>query len=171
MTSCRHDRRSAKIVPYIDLPLQHINDRMLRTHGRRVTRRQTEELLRRLRAGIPGLVLRTTFITGFPGETAEAFEELVEFVRAQRFERLGVFTYSYEENTPSAALEGHLPEEVKQQRRDRLMEIQQGIMAQQNLAVVGQTRQVLIDRPVPDQQGVWIGRTAAMCRTLTRWCS
>ena len=150
---------SAKIVPYVDLPLQHINDQMLRRMSRRVTRQQTEELLQRLRGGIPGLVLRTTLITGFPGETEAAFEELAEFVRRQRFERLGVFTYSYEENTPSAALEGHLPEEVKQQRRAVLMEIQQAIMTQQNLAEVGQTRQVLIDRAVPDQQGVWIGRT------------
>ncbi len=80
-------------------------------------------------------------------------------MQQQRFERLGVFTYSYEASTPSAALEGHLSEEVKQQRRAHLMEIQQQIMTQQNLAQVGQTRQVLIDRAVPDQQGVWIGRT------------
>ncbi len=151
---------SGKIVPYIDLPLQHINDQMLRRMSRRVTRAQTLQLLERLRSGIPDLTLRTTLITGFPGESEEAFEQLAQFVYEQRFERLGVFTYSYEENTPSAALEGHLPEEIKQQRRAHLMEIQQPITADQNRAQVGRTRPVLIDREVPDQPGVWIGRTA-----------
>ncbi len=151
---------SSKILPYIDLPLQHINDQMLRRMARRVTRAQTEDLLERLRAGIPRLALRTTLITGFPGETEAAFEELAAFVQQQRFQRLGVFTYSYEETTPSAALEGHLPEPVKQQRRARLMEIQQSITSQQNRAQVGQTRQVLIDRSVPGESGVWIGRTS-----------
>ena len=152
--------QSQKIVPYVDLPLQHINDRLLRRMLRRVTRQQTESLLTMLRDGIPDLVLRTTFITGFPGETDADFAELAEFVRQQRFDRLGVFTYSYEENTPSAALDGQLPQGVKEQRRAELMGIQQEIMAQQNLALVGQTRQVLIDRAVPDEQGVWIGRTS-----------
>ena len=100
--------RSKKIVPYLDLPLQHINDTMLRRMQRRVSRAATEELLAKLRAAIPGLVLRTTFITGFPGETEEQFEELVEFAEAQRFERLGVFTYSFEPDTPAARLPDHL---------------------------------------------------------------
>ncbi len=152
---------SSRILPYIDLPLQHINDRMLRRMARRVTREQTLALLDRLRSQIPELTLRTTFITGFPGETDEAFEELCDFVRQQRFERLGVFTYSYEDNTPSAALDDHLPMEVRQERRDRLMEIQQAIVVEHNQALVGQNRQVLVDRPVPDEQGVWIGRTRA----------
>ncbi len=150
---------STKIVPYIDLPLQHIDDQLLRRMARRVTRHQTESLLDQLRKGIPDLVLRTTLITGFPGETAEAFEQLAQFVEQQRFERLGVFTYSLEETTPSAALPDHVPEEVKQQRRARLMEIQQEIMSQYNRQQVGKTVQVLIDREVPDEAGVWIGRT------------
>ena len=151
--------QSSRIIPYIDMPLQHIDDQMLRRMSRRVTREQTLSLLRQLRDGIPDLVLRTTLITGFPGETEEAFEQMVEFVEQQRFERLGVFTYSLEENTPSASLPGHLTEEVKQQRRQRLMEIQQAIMADQNEQKVGSTLEVLIDRPVPDERGVWIGRT------------
>ena len=151
--------QSKKIVPYIDLPLQHIDDTMLRRMSRRVTRQETEALLGRLREGIPNLVIRTTLITGFPGETEEAFEQLVGFVEQQEFERLGVFTYSYEESTPSAALPGHLSEEVKQQRRARLMKVQQRIMTQQNQNQVGKSVEVLVDRAVPDENGVWIGRT------------
>src|SRR5688572_20921727 len=116
---------SRRIVPYLDLPLQHINDRMLRRMQRRVNRRETEELLAKLRGAIPNLVMRTTFITGFPGETDQEFEELVEFVAHERFERLGVFTYSFEPDTPAARLPDHVSEEVKEERRSRLMEVQQ----------------------------------------------
>ena len=150
---------SAKILPYIDLPLQHINDRLLRRMARRVTRAQTESLLERLRSQIPGLALRTTLITGFPGETAAAYEELCEFVEQQQFERLGVFPYSLEDNTPSASLDDHVSIEIRQERRDRLMQIQQRIVIEHNQALIGQTRRVIVDRPVPDEQGVWIGRT------------
>ena len=104
---------ATKIVPYLDMPLQHINDRMLKRMHRRLTRAETEALLARLRAAMPDLVLRTTFIVGFPGETEAEFEELLDFVRATKFERLGVFPYSFEPDTPAARLPGHLPEEVK----------------------------------------------------------
>lgn len=160
--------QSKRIVPYVDLPLQHIDDRMLRRMGRRVTRAQTEELLDRLRAGIPDLVLRTTLITGFPGETDEAFEQLAEFVTRRRFERMGVFTYSLEASTPSGALPDHVPEEVKQQRRARLMEVQREIMDEQNQVLVGSEQQVLIDRPMPDEDGVWLGRTAGDAPDIDR---
>ena len=159
---------SPKILPYIDLPLQHINDRLLRRMARRVTRAETESLLERLRSQIPGLALRTTLITGFPGETAEAYEELCEFVEQQRFERLGVFPYSLEDNTPSASLDDHVPIEIRQERRDRLMQIQQQIVIEHNQALIGQTRRVIVDRPVPDEQGVWIGRTAVGCTGCRR---
>lgn len=152
---------SQKIVPYLDIPLQHINDDLLRRMARRVTRPQTESLLARLRDRIRGLTLRTTLITGFPGETDEQFEELVAFVRAQRFQRLGVFTYSLEPNTPSASLPGHLPEEVKSERRDRLMEIQQQIAFKWNRSQIGLHKDVILDRPVPDESNVWIGRSHA----------
>jgi ribosomal protein S12 methylthiotransferase len=152
---------SAKILPYVDLPLQHINDRLLRRMARRVTRAETETLLEQLRAGIPGLALRTTLITGFPGETDADHDELCAFVRDQRFERLGVFTYSREENTPSAALSDQVPLEVRQARRDQLMQIQQQIVIEHHQALIGQSRPVIIDRPVPDEPGAWIGRTAA----------
>lgn len=150
---------SSKIVPYIDLPLQHISDGMLRRMSRRVTRQGTEEVLDRLRSGIPGLALRTTFITGFPGETDEQFEELCEFVEQQRFERLGVFTYSLEPDTPAALLEGHIDESVKVDRRDRLMEIQQQIAFERNAGRVGERFDVIIDRPLPEAPDVWIGRS------------
>ncbi len=150
-----------KIVPYLDIPLQHINDTMLRRMQRRVTRAQTEELLAKLRRRIPNLVLRTTFITGFPGETDEQFSELLEFVRQERFERLGVFTYSLESDTPAARLPDHLPEEVKEARREQLMQVQQDIAFEWNAAQVGKRWEVLIDRPVPNEKGAWIGRAYA----------
>lgn len=153
--------RSRKIVPYLDMPLQHINDTMLRRMQRRVNRRETEELVAKLRQRIPGLVMRTTFITGFPGETDEQFEELVEFAENQRFERVGVFTYSFEADTPAARLPDHLPEEVKEARRERLMQIQQQIALDWNAAQVGKRWDVLIDRPVPGERDAWIGRSYA----------
>ena len=152
---------SPKIIPYLDLPLQHIDDEILRRMARRVTRRETEELLAGLRARIDALALRTTLITGFPSETADQFEALVDFVRAQRFERLGVFTYSFEPDTPSAHLPGHLPEEVKAERRDRLMAIQQQIAFDWNQAQIGKHKAVILDRAVPGESNVWIGRSHA----------
>jgi ribosomal protein S12 methylthiotransferase len=104
------------------------------------------------------LVLRTTFITGFPGETEEQFEELVEFVRREKFERMGVFTYSYEADTPSAKIPGHHPEEVKETRRERLMAIQQENAFAWNAAQVGKRFDVLLDAPVPGEKNAWLGR-------------
>jgi ribosomal protein S12 methylthiotransferase len=152
---------SEKILPYLDLPLQHINDTMLRRMQRRVDRVSTEELIGKLRSRIPNLVLRTTFITGFPGETDEQFEELVEFVREQKFERMGVFTYSYEVDTPSARIPGHLPDEVKQARCDRLMAVQQENAFAWNEAQVGKRFDVLLDSPVPGEKNAWLGRSYA----------
>jgi ribosomal protein S12 methylthiotransferase len=139
-----------KIIPYLDMPLQHINDRVLRRMQRRVNRAGTEELLGRLRAAIPGLTLRTTFIVGFPGETEAEFEELVEFVRQTRFERAGVFTYSHEPGTPATRLDDPLPEEVKQQRRDRLMQVQQGVALDWTARQVGRQWEVIVDGPDPE---------------------
>ena len=116
-----------RILPYLDLPLQHIDDEVLGRMRRQVNRAGTEELLDRLRGRIDRLVLRTTLIAGFPGETARQFEALVEFVRRRRFERLGVFAYSEEPGTPAAGLDGALAEDVKTARRDRLLAVQQEI--------------------------------------------
>ena len=152
---------SGKIIPYIDMPLQHINDEMLKRMSRRVTRRDTLQLLDKLHAGIPDLTLRTTLITGFPGETDDHFQELVEFVREQQFPRLGVFTYSLEETTPSAKLTGQLPEDVKEQRREQLMQTQQEVAFRRNAGQVGSQQEVIIDQALPGQEGVWIGRSTA----------
>jgi ribosomal protein S12 methylthiotransferase len=110
---------------------------------------------------MPGLVLRTTFIVGFPGETEAEFEELLAYVSATRFERLGVFPYSFEPDTPAAKIPGHLPDEVKNERRDRVMAAQQPIAFEFNETLVGRTLDVLIDGPAPDGKNLWTGRTFA----------
>jgi ribosomal protein S12 methylthiotransferase len=150
---------SRKIVPYLDMPLQHAADAVLKRMQRRVNRAATEELLEKLRARIPDLVLRTTFITGFPGETREQFAELVEFARRWRFERVGVFTYSLEPDTPAARLDGHLPEEEKAARRDELMRAQQAIAHDHARRQVGRILDVIVDRQSEEREDVWIGRT------------
>lgn len=150
---------SEKIVPYLDMPLQHANDRVLKRMQRRHNRKQTERILRMLRDRWPGLELRTTFIVGFPGETEEQFEDLVGFVEAFRFERAGVFTYSSEEGTPALKLDGHLPEETKIERQQRLMQVQQEIAFEQAQAKVGREISVLLDSIDPEESNSWIGRT------------
>jgi ribosomal protein S12 methylthiotransferase len=152
---------SRRIIPYLDLPLQHINDTMLRRMQRRVARGPTEELIARLRERIPGLVMRTTFIVGFPGETEEQFEELDDFVRAQQFERMGVFVYSYEADTPSARLADHLPDEVKEERRQRLMASQQEIAFAYNERQIGRRHQVLIDQALSEVSECATGSASA----------
>ena len=152
---------SDRIVPYLDLPLQHINDRVLRRMQRKVNRETTEILLEKLRTRIDALVMRTTMITGFPGETESQFHELVEFVEQQQFERLGVFTYSLEEDTPAARLDGRIPEAIAEERRDVLMATQQKIAFNWNASQTGKQLDVLIDRAHPEEPGVWLGRTYA----------
>jgi ribosomal protein S12 methylthiotransferase len=147
-----------KIVPYLDMPLQHINDVMLRRMSRKVTRAETVELIAKLRAAMPGLALRTTFIVGFPGETEEQFAELCDFARETRFERAGVFTYSLEPGTPAEKLPDQLPEEVKNDRRNRLMEIQQGVAFAWSQAQAGKEMEVLNDSPDPEVAGMYLGR-------------
>ena len=150
---------SKKIIPYLDMPLQHINDTMLKRMQRRVNREQTVELLEKLRERIPNLVMRTTFITGFPGETDQQFEELKDFVQEARFERMGVFTYSFEPGTPAVKLEGHLPEDVKEARREELMALQQKIAFEFGDSLVGYELDALLDEPL--EEGLWLGRTYA----------
>jgi ribosomal protein S12 methylthiotransferase len=152
---------SKRIVPYLDMPLQHINDTMLRRMQRRVNRQETEALLTKLRASVPNLVMRTTFITGFPGETDEQFDELMDFAREQKFERVGVFTYSLEPDTPAAKLPDHVPSEVMDERRERLMAVQQEVAFAWNARQIGRQLDVLLDAPVPGERDVWIGRSYA----------
>jgi ribosomal protein S12 methylthiotransferase len=152
---------SHKILPYIDIPLQHASDPMLRRMSRRVTRSETEDLLARLRSRIKGLTLRTTFITGFPGETDADFQELVEFVEKHRFERMGVFTYSLEPDTPAAKLPDHVPAEIMEARREQLMQLQQQISFARNKQHIGRTLDVILDQPVEGERNVFVGRSAA----------
>jgi ribosomal protein S12 methylthiotransferase len=153
--------QAKKIVPYLDLPLQHINDRLLRRMQRKVNRAETEELLGKLRAAVPGLVLRTTFIVGFPGETETEFAELLDFAQEQRFERLGVFPYSLEPGTPAARLLEHVPEPLKLERRNRLMEAQQEIAFAWNQGLIGRELEVLIDGSDPEVPNHMLGRSYA----------
>lgn len=150
-----------RIVPYIDMPLQHINNQVLKRMSRRVTREQTYEYVTKLRSRIPNLVMRTTMIAGFPGETDEQFDELEEFVSEIRFERLGVFSYSIENDTPAAKLTDHLPERVKKERRNRLMAVQQKNAFEWCEEQVGTKLEVLIDKVVDESKNVWLGRTFA----------
>lgn len=152
---------SKKIVHYLDIPLQHVNDRVLRRMQRRVTRADIELLLQRLRRSLPDLVLRTTMIVGFPGETEEEFEELCAFVEEGHFQRLGVFTYSLEPDTPAARLDGHLPEEVKEARWARLMEVQQRVAFDWSRQQVGQVWEVLVEGRDAEGHGYWLGRSYA----------
>lgn len=139
-----------KVIPYVDMPLQHINDRVLKRMQRRVNRAQTEDLIARWRSAVPGLTFRTTFIVGFPGETDREFDELCEFARDSAFDRAGVFTYSLEPDTPAARLDGHLPEDVKQARLDRLMTIQQEVAFKWSGRQVGREIEAIIDGPDPE---------------------
>ena len=144
------------ICNYLDMPLQHISDNVLKTMRRGITRRKTYELVDTIRQTVPDLALRTTLLVGHPGETEQDFEELVQFVQDAKFERLGVFTYSHEENTHAGTLVDDIHEEVKQERSDRLMEVQRDISLAKNLQKIGKEYKVLIDRHEADN---WVGRT------------
>lgn len=150
-----------KVIPYLDMPLQHINDRILKRMVRRVDRDATVRLLERLRAAVPGIAIRTTFIVGFPGETAAEFEELRQFITEAQFERCGVFPYSPEPGTPAMKLDGHIPEEVRLARRDALMEVQQQVAFTHTQSRVGTEQVVIIDGPDPEFANHCVGRTTA----------
>jgi ribosomal protein S12 methylthiotransferase len=141
---------SKRILPYLDMPLQHISDRVLKRMQRRVRRDDIETLLAKLRGRIANLTMRTTFVVGFPGETEGEFDELRAFVRAQKFERVGVFPYSLEPGTPAVKLDGHLAEELKAERRDRLMQEQQSLALAWSEAQVGRTVEAIVDGPDPE---------------------
>jgi len=151
-----------KIVKYIDMPIQHISSRLLKRMARRVDRGFTEKLLARMRAIIPELVIRTSVIAGFPGETEEDFQELLDFVAEENFERLGVFTYSPEENTPAFSFPTQIADEVKRERYDLLMQTQQEVAAKWSARQVGRRLQVLLDE-FDSSVKAYRGRTAWDC--------
>jgi ribosomal protein S12 methylthiotransferase len=136
-----------KVCRYIDMPLQHIHPRMLKIMQRETSSEHIENLITRIRAGIPGIAIRTTFIVGFPGETEEEFEYLLDFIKRTRFERLGVFTYSQEEGSKAAKMEGQLPAKTKQARYRKAMKLQQKIAGEISKAQVGRTLKAVVDSP------------------------
>jgi ribosomal protein S12 methylthiotransferase len=151
-----------RVVKYIDMPLQHINDELLTKMRRRVTRREIETLLEKLRKWVPGIAIRTTFIAGVPGETDAQHEELVRFVKEFGFEMMGVFPYSAEPGTPMGRMEGQVAEEAKQARVEELMLAQQEVAFAKAKRMVGKTIEVLIERPAGrDEEDGFVGRSAA----------
>ena len=171
--------RNTKVVPYLDLPIQHCDDAVLKAMNRRGGRAEIEDAVHRLRAAIPGITLRTTLIAGFPGETEEQYSELCDFVKTMRFDRLGCFAYSAEENTVAAKMDGQLDEETKQRRADHIMELQAEVSAQREKEKVGQTLECICDG-VDEETGMYLLRSKADCPEIdgnvltpadTRWRS
>lgn len=151
-------RKNKKVCHYLDLPIQHCNDEILKKMGRRTDKRQLMEKIGMLRKRIPDIALRTTLISGFPGETEEQHEECIEFVKAMRFDRLGVFPYSPEEGTRAAGFEGQLEEEVKRRWADEIMETQQQVIFEANRNMVGRRITALVDGYLPEED-VYVART------------
>jgi len=145
-----------KVCKYIDIPLQHVSDPILKSMKRGTTRQKTFDLLQKFRSEVPGIAIRTTLISGYPGETEEDHENMRQFIRDVKFDRLGVFTYSHEDNTGAFKLEDDVPQEVKQERAAELMEIQQGISYDLNQQKVGKEFKVLFDKA---ENGYFVGRT------------
>ena len=152
--------REPKICHYLDLPIQHCSDSILKRMGRKTTKADLERIITEIRERIPDMVIRTTLITGFPGETKEDHEELMQFVADMAFDRLGVFTYSPEEDTPAAAMENQVPEEVKEQRKAELMELQQDISLELDQERIGEELLVFVEGKVADENA-YVGRTYA----------
>lgn len=153
-------RDEKKICHYLDLPIQHASDRILKRMGRRTSKEQLVEIITKLRRMIPDIALRTTLISGFPGETQEDHEELMAFVDEMEFERLGVFPYSQEEGTPAAAMEDQIAQEVKEARRDELMELQQEIVFEKNDAMCQRVVTAMVEGYLTDEN-VYVARTYA----------
>lgn len=149
-------KKRQNVCKYLDMPLQHASTMMLQKMRRGITREKTEQLLDKIRQTIPEIAIRTTLIVGHPDETQKEFDELYDFVQKQRFDRLGVFTYSHEENTHSFSYEDNVEEEVKKDRIDEIMELQQGISTELNEKKIGNTYKVLFDRK---EGGYFVGRT------------
>jgi ribosomal protein S12 methylthiotransferase len=145
-----------KICKYLDLPIQHCNHTILKKMNRNVTKEDIVNIIQKLRLKIPDIHLRTSLIVGFPGETLENFEELMQFVEDMKFDRLGVFTYSQEENTPAAHFKNQVSEEIKKQRRDKIMQMQKEISLKKNREKIGNVYDILVEEKLKDE---YMGRT------------
>ncbi len=148
--------RHANICKYLDMPLQHASNNMLNAMHRNITREEMSVLINQIREKVPGICLRTTLIAGFPGETEDDVEELKGFLKEHRFDRVGIFSYSHEENTTAHGLEDNIPQELKEERAQEIMEVQQEISLEKNQEKVGQVLKVIIDRK---ESGRYLGRT------------
>lgn len=151
-------KNESKICKYIDMPIQHANDRILKLMGRRTNKKELVEKISKLRTEIPDIVIRTTLISGFPTETEEEHEELLDFIDEMEFDRLGVFTYSPEENTKAAEMQGQIPEELKVKRRNEVMKLQQDIVFEKGETMIGKKVPVMIEGKLVDENA-YIGRT------------
>lgn len=150
-----------KICKYIDLPLQHIDDDILQRMRRKVDSIYIKNLIKKIRGEIPDVVLRTSFIVGFPGETEEKYERLLRFMEEIKFERLGIFTYSREEGTPAYKMKGQIPEKVKEDRFHKAMQLQNNIAREVNKRFMGKIMEVLVEEPSDSSTDTWLGRTYA----------
>ena len=151
-------REEEKVCNYLDIPIQHASDRILKRMARRTNQKQLREMIASLRSQIPDIALRTTLISGFPGETEEDQEEVMRFVDEMEFERLGVFAYSQEEDTPAAEFPDQVPQELKEERRDEIMELQQEISYEKSQSMIGKVLEVMIEGKVADENA-YVGRT------------
>ncbi len=150
-------KNNSKLLKYFDIPLQHVNDRILKRMNRNTNKQQIVDLINKIRTEVEGAVIRTSLITGFPGETQEEHEELLKFLQEYKLDRVGIFKYSREEDTPAYRLPEQIEEEIKDQRHDELMELQQGVSYENNLANIGKTYDVLVEEK--DVENIWVGRT------------
>lgn len=162
-------KHNEKVCKYIDMPIQHASDSVLKRMGRRTDKAQIVGLIKKLRKEIPGIAIRTSLITGFPGETQEEHQELMDFVRDMKLDRVGVFTYSKEENTPAARMRPQITKKVKEQRRKELMLLQQEIVFAHNEELKGKTEKVIIDGRLPEDN-VYIGRTYRDAPDIDGYC-
>lgn len=151
-------KNEPKVCHYLDMPIQHASDNILKRMGRRTTKQELKSIIAKLRENIPDIALRTTLITGFPGETEKEHEEMLDFVDEMEFDRLGVFTYSAEEDTPAAAMPGQIDEDVKEARRDAVMELQQEVSLDKSREMIGRVIECLIEGRIEDD-GTYVGRS------------
>ena len=151
-------KNEPKVCHYLDMPIQHASDAILKRMGRRTSRQELIDIITKLRREIPDIALRTTLITGFPGETKQDHEQMMEFVDSMEFDRLGVFTYSPEEGTPAAEMDNQIDEEVKEQWRDEVMELQQEVSLDKSADMVGKTIEVMIEGKISDDEA-YVGRS------------
>jgi ribosomal protein S12 methylthiotransferase len=152
-------KEEPKICKYLDIPLQHISDPVLRAMGRRMRKAELYRLINKIRALMPEIILRSTFIVGFPGETKECYNELLAFLQDIQFERAGFFAYSQEPDTPAASFPGQISAQEKKRRLEKALRLQETILSAKNAALVQQKLEVIVDGKSEDYEGLWEGRT------------